>query len=60
VDARLERELTVLERFELERIEAQLDAEERSTELESRDQEWESERTELLKSIEDLLARLRQ
>jgi Arc/MetJ-type ribon-helix-helix transcriptional regulator len=60
VDKRLESELTVLERFELERIEARLDAEDRDPQIEARDRQWETERTELLQSIEDLLQKLRK
>lgn len=60
VDKRLESELTVLERFELERIEARLDTEDRDPQIEARDRQWETERTELLQSIEDLLLKLRK
>jgi hypothetical protein len=60
VDQRLESELTVLERFELERIEARLDAEDRNPQIEARDCQWETERTELLQSLEDLLLKLRE
>lgn len=60
VDKRLESELTVLERFELERIEARLDAEDRDPQIEARNCQWETERTELLQSIEDLLLKLRE
>lgn len=60
VDQRLGSELTVLERFELERIEARLDAEDRDPQIEARDRQWELERTQLLASIEDLLLKLRK
>lgn len=60
VDKGLESGLTVLERFEMERIEARLDAEERDPQIEARDRQWETERTELLQSIEDLLLKLRR
>jgi Arc/MetJ-type ribon-helix-helix transcriptional regulator len=60
VDKRLESELTVLERFELERIVARLDAEDRDPQIEARDRQWETERTELVQSIEDLLLKLRK
>jgi hypothetical protein len=59
VDQGMEGELTALERFELDRIEARLDAEDRDPETEARDREWEIERKNLLNSIEDLLVRLR-
>ena len=59
VDKRLGSELTALERFELEWIEARLDAEDRDPQIEARDRQWEMERTELLQSIEDLLLKLR-
>jgi hypothetical protein len=60
VDKRLGSELTVLERFEMERIETRLNAEDRDPEIEARDRQWEMERTVLLASIEDLLLRLRK
>ena len=60
VDKGLEPQLTVLERIEMERIEARLDAEERDPQIEARDRQWETERTELLQSIEDLLLKLRR
>ena len=60
VDKRLGSELTVLERFELERIETRLDAEDRDPEIEARDRQWEMERTQLLESIGDLLLNLRR
>jgi hypothetical protein len=59
-DERLDRDLTALERFELERIEARLDAEDRDPQIEARNREWELERTELLESIEGLLVKLRR
>ncbi|SPF47112.1 hypothetical protein SBA4_3630032 [Candidatus Sulfopaludibacter sp. SbA4] len=60
VDKDLGSGLTVLERFELERIEVRLDAEDRDPQIEARDRQWEAERTELLQSIEDLLLKLRR
>ena len=51
--------LDALERFELERIEARLDAEDRDPWLEAREQKWQAERTELINSVEGLLERLR-
>ena len=60
VDQGLDSGLTVLERFELERIEARLDAEDRDPQVEARDRQWATERTELLQSIEDLLIKLRK
>jgi hypothetical protein len=59
VDKGMGGELTALERFELERIEIRLDAEDRDAQIEARDREWEVERSKLLDSIEDLLTRLR-
>jgi hypothetical protein len=59
VDKGMGGELTALERFELERIETRLDAEDRDPQIEARDREWEVERSKLLDSIEDLLTRLR-
>jgi hypothetical protein len=52
--------LTSIERFELERIIARLDAVDVDLSLEARNHLWERERTELLASIEDLLYRLRE
>jgi len=60
VDKRLVSELTVLERFELERIETRLDAEDEDPRIEARDRQWEMERTQLLESIQDLLLRLQK
>ncbi len=60
VDKSLGGELTALERFELERIEVRLDAEDKDSEIEGMDRKWELERTELLDSIEGLLGRLRR
>ena len=60
VDKRLTSQLTVLERFELERIGVRLDAEDRDPKIEARDRQWEMERTALLQSIEDLLLKLRK
>jgi hypothetical protein len=52
-------DLNALERFELERIELRLDAEDRDPVLETREQQWQLERTELLNSVEDLLVKLK-
>jgi hypothetical protein len=52
-------ELNALERFELGRIEARLDAEDRDPLLEARERRWQQDRTELLSSVEELLTRLR-
>ncbi len=60
VDKRLGGDLTVLERFELERIEIRLDAEDRDPGIEARDRQWDAERAELLESIEGLLLKLRR
>jgi uncharacterized protein (DUF433 family) len=59
-DKSLRNGLTVLERFELERIEARLDAEDRDPRIDAQDRKWELERTELLESIQNLLIRLRK
>jgi hypothetical protein len=59
VDKGLDGALTALERFELERIETRLDAEDRDPKIEAEDRKWEAERTELLESIEGLLRRLK-
>jgi hypothetical protein len=58
VDISFERRLTPMERFELERIDARLDAEDRDANIEALDREWESERADLLDSIEDILTKL--
>ena len=60
VDKSIESELTALERFEMERIEARLDAEDRDPEIEANDREWEIERVELLGSIGNLLSSLKR
>ena len=60
VDKRLVSKLTVLERFELERIETRLDAEDRDPQIEARDRQWEMERTQLLESIQNLLLKLQK
>jgi hypothetical protein len=60
VDKGLESQLATTERFELERIETRLDAEDRDPQIEVRERQWELERTQLLESIEDLLMRLRR
>jgi len=52
--------LSPIERFELERIDTRLDAEDFDPEQEARNREWEQKRSKLLDSIEDLLDRLRQ
>jgi hypothetical protein len=52
-------DLNALERFELERIETRLDAEDVGPRLEARERQWQEERIDLLNSAEDLLARLR-
>lgn len=52
-------DLNALERFELGRIEARLDAEDKDSKLEARERQWQEERVELLNSVDDLLARLR-
>jgi hypothetical protein len=51
--------LSALDRFELERIEARLDAEDRDPALEARDKEWQDERVALIKSVERLLGKLK-
>ena len=52
--------LSLLERFELERIEARLDADDIDLGQEARNRDWDRRRTQLLDSIEDLIDRLRQ
>jgi hypothetical protein len=52
--------LSLIERFELERIKSRLNAEDFDPEQEARDRAWEQRRTEVLDSIENLLDRLRQ
>jgi ribosome assembly protein YihI (activator of Der GTPase) len=56
VDGRAE--LNALERFELERIETRLDAEDRDPQLEARERQWEDEGIELINSVKELLAKL--
>ena len=51
--------LDALERFELERIEARLDAEDTDPALQRREREWQEQRRELMDSVEALLTRLR-
>jgi hypothetical protein len=51
--------LSPLERFELERIEARLDAEDRDAQLEVRERKWREDRAELINSVEKLLVKLR-
>lgn len=60
VDKELVSSLTPAERFELERIEARLDASERDTEIETRNHEMETERARILDSIRTLLAGLKR
>jgi len=57
VDKQLETLLTPAERFELERIEARLDANDRDPLIEAQDRSWEADRERLLDSIGTLLAR---
>jgi hypothetical protein len=52
-------DLDALGRFELERIEGRLDAEDRDPVLEERRRQWQEQRTELVNSIADLLAKLK-
>ena len=58
IDKQLDASLTPVERFELERIEIRLDANDRDPLIEARDRELEAERTRVLNSIHTLLARL--
>ena len=58
IDKRLATSLTPTERFELERIEARLDARDRDPLIEARDREWEAHRARVLDSIHTLLTRL--
>ena len=58
IDKKLVTSLTPTERFELERIEARLDAGDRDPLIEARDRELESDRARLLDSIHTLLTRL--
>ena len=60
VDRQLAGRITAAERAELERLEACLDEEEQNPELEARDRQWELERSELLRSIDELLSQLRK
>jgi len=60
VDKGLENELTALERFELERIETRLDAEDREPQIEAQDRKWEMERERLLESVGELLTKLKE
>lgn len=59
VDEGLRRELTPLERFELERIETRLDVEDRDVNLEASDLDWELRRADLLESIANLVGMLK-
>lgn len=52
--------LSLIERFEMERIRARIDVVDFDPQLEARNREWERKRTEVLDSIEDLLDRMRQ
>ena len=52
--------LSLLERFELERIKARLDADDMDLGQEARNRDRDRRRTELLNSIEDLIDQLRQ
>ena len=52
-------DLNALERLELERIEARLDADDRDPRMEAQECQWQEERVELINSVEELLARLR-
>lgn len=58
VDKQLITSLTLTERFELERIEARLDANDRDPLVEARNREWEAERIRILDSIQSLIAKL--
>jgi hypothetical protein len=58
IDKQLDASLTPVERFELERIEIRLDANDRDPLIEARDRELATERTRVLDSIHALLARL--
>ncbi len=60
VDKELVYSLTPSERFELERIEARLDAGERDTKIEVQNKRMEAERARILDSIQTLLAGLKQ
>jgi hypothetical protein len=57
VDKQFEVPLTPAERFELERIEARLEAGDRDPLIEAQDHSWEADRERLLDSISTLLAR---
>ena len=58
IDKKLVMSLTLTERFELERIEARLDAGDRDPLIEARDRELEADRARVLDSIHTLLTRL--
>lgn len=60
VDKQIGEPLAAAERFELERIEARLDAGDRDPVIEARDREWEADRTRLLDSIDLLLTSLKR
>ena len=60
VDRELLERLSPLERFELERIEARLEALDRDPAIEAQDREWESRRERLLDSMHELLLQLQR
>jgi len=60
IDKKLLASLTPAERFELERIEARLDAADRDSIIEARDNQMDADRTRILESIHTLLAKLQR
>ena len=60
IDKKLATSLTPTERFELERIEARLDAGERDQLIEARASEYEAERAQVLDSIHTLITKLKK
>ena len=58
IDKQLIAPLTPTERFELERIEARLDAGDRDPVIEAQDRQMEAERARILESIHTLLTKL--
>jgi hypothetical protein len=58
MDKKLDGSLSQIELFELERIEIRLDARDRDPVIEARDREMEAERTQILHSIQKMLAKL--
>jgi len=60
IDRQLGSALTTTERFELERIEARLEARDRNPLIEQRDREWEARRRQLLESVHTLLTRFQK